>query len=152
MELSGRILENFEVITGYSYIDARYKEHTSYVYDSSPLNTPSHTFNAWGNYTFENKQLQGLSLGAGVYFIGERPINDWSRSVTHQGIVPNQKPFELKSYTLVNLQASYLITNNWEARVLVNNLFNELGYDAYRTSFINQINPQNFAGVLTYRF
>ena len=152
VELSGRILENFEVITGYSYIDARYKEHTSYVYDSSPLNTPSHTFNAWGNYTFENKQLQGLSLGAGVYFIGERPINDWSRSVTHQGIVPNQKPFELKSYTLVNLQASYLITKNWEARVLVNNLFNELGYDAYRTSFINQINPQNFAGVLTYRF
>lgn len=151
VELSGRVLKNFEVITGYSFIDAKYKEHTAYVYNSSPLNTPSHTFNAWGNYSFENN-LRGLSLGAGIYFIGERPINDWSRSVTHEGIVPDQKPFNLDSYTIVNFQVSYLFTKNWDVRLLANNAFNELGYDAYRTSYINQINPVNFAGILTYRF
>ena len=151
VELSGRVLKNFEVITGYSYIDAKYKDHTAFVYNSSPLNTPSHTFNAWGNYSFENT-LKGLSLGGGVYFIGERPMNDWSRTVTHEGIIPNQKPFDLESYTIVNFQASYMFTKNWDLRVLVNNAFNELGYDAYRTSYINQINPVNFAGIITYRF
>ncbi len=151
VELSGRILKNFEVITGYSYIDAKYKDHTAFVYNSSPLNTPSHTFNAWGNYSFENS-LKGFSLGGGVYYIGERPMNDWSRTATHEGIIPNQKPFDLESYTIVNFQASYVFTKNWDLRVLVNNAFNELGYDAYRTSYINQINPVNFAGIITYRF
>ena len=153
MELSGRILPNLELITGYSLIDAKYKEHTSYVYNSSPLNTPKHTFNAWANYSFVNNSLEGLSLGAGVYFIGERPMNDWSAGpITHEGIIPGQKPFDLKAYTTVNFQAGYAINKNWDVRVLVNNIFDELGYNAYRTSYINQIDPVNYAGILTYRF
>ena len=152
-ELSGRILPNLEVITGYSYIDAKYKEHTSYVYNSSPLNTPKHTFNAWANYTFVNNDLEGLSLAAGVYYIGDRPMNDWSSGpVTHEGIVPGQKPFDMKAYTVVNFQAGYAINRHWDVRVLVNNVFDEMGYNAYRTSYINQIDPVNYAGVLTYRF
>ncbi|AWG24655.1 TonB-dependent receptor [Flavobacterium kingsejongi] len=152
-ELSGRILPNLEVITGYSYIDAKYKEHTSYVYNSSPLNTPKHTFNAWANYTFVNNDLEGLSLAAGVYYIGDRPMNDWSSGpVTHEGIIPGQKPFDMKAYTVVNFQAGYAINRHWDVRVLVNNVFDEMGYNAYRTSYINQIDPVNYAGVLTYRF
>ncbi len=152
-ELSGRILSNLEVITGYSYIDARYKEHTSFVYDSSPLNTPSHTFNAWANYSFVNNVLEGLQVGAGIYYIGDRPMNDWSSgAVTHEGIVPGQRPFDLKGYSIVNLQLGYEITKHWNARLFVNNVFDELGYNAYRTSFINQIDPINYSAMLTYKF
>jgi len=152
VELSGRILDNLEVITGYSYIDAQYKEHTSYVYGSAPLNTPKHTFNVYANYSFK-KQLEGLSLGAGVYYTGERPINDWSSgAVTHEGIVPNQEPFYVDAYTQVNAQASYRFNKHWSARLLVNNVFNKIGYNAYRTTYINQTDPRNFAGVLTYNF
>ncbi len=152
VELSGRILENLEVITGYSYIDAQYKEHTSFVYGSSPLNTPKHTFNAYANYSFK-QQLEGLSVGAGVYYTGERPINDWSAgAVTHEGIVPNQKPFNVDAYTLVNAQVAYKFDQHWNFRVLLNNVFNEIGYNAYRTRFINQTDPRSFAGVLTYSF
>lgn len=153
VELTGRILPNLEVITGYSYIDAKYKEHTSYVYNSAPLNTPKHTFNAYINYTFEAGALENLSLGGGAYYTGERPINDWSAgAVTHQGIVPNQKPFNVDAYTLVNLQAAYRITQNWNVRLLANNIFDEIGYNAYRTSYINQTDPRNFAAVLQYNF
>lgn len=152
VELSGRVLENLQVITGYSYIDARYKEHTAYVYNSSPLNTPKHTFNAWANYTFTNTMLEGLSIGAGAYHIGTRPMNDWAHTPTHEGMIADQKPFDLKAYTIVNLQLGYAINNNWDIRLLANNLFDELGYNAYRTSSINQIDPINFSGVLTYRF
>ena len=152
VELSGRILDNLEVITGYSYIDAQYKEHTSFVYGSSPLNTPKHTFNAYANYSFK-QQLEGLSVGAGVYYTGERPINDWSAgAVTHEGIVPNQEPFNVDAYTQVNAQVAYKFNQNLNFRVLINNLFNEIGYNAYRTSYINQTDPRNFAGVLTYSF
>lgn len=152
VELSGRILENLEVITGYSYIDAQYKEHTSYVYGSAPLNTPKHTYNVYANYSFRNS-LEGLTFGGGVYFTGERPINDWSSgAVTHEGIVPNQKPFDVEAYTQVNLQAAYTFNNHWNFRVLANNIFDEIGYNAYRTRYINQTTPRNFAGVLTYNF
>lgn len=153
VELTGRVIPNLEVITGYAYIDAKYKEHTSYVYNSAPLNTPKHTFNAYINYNFPEGSLQNLSLGGGAYYTGERPINDWSAgAVTHEGIVPNQKPFNVAAYTLVNLQAGYRITPNWNARLLANNIFNEIGYNAYRTRYINQTDPRNFAAVLRYTF
>lgn len=153
VELTGRPLENLEVIAGYAYIDAQYKEHTSYVYGSAPLNTPKHTFNAYARYSFENNALEGLSLGAGAYYTGERPINDWSSgAVTHQGIVPGQKPFEVKAYTLVNFQAEYRFNKHWSLQFLMNNVFDTIGYNAYRTRYINQTEPRNFAGVLRYDF
>merc|ERR1711977_432521 len=49
IELTGRPLENLELIAGYAYIDADYKDHTSFVYNSAPLNTPEHTFNFYAN-------------------------------------------------------------------------------------------------------
>lgn len=153
VELTGRPLENLELIGGYAYIDAQYKEHTSYVYGSAPLNTPKHTFNAYANYSFRNNTLEGLSVGAGAYFTGERPINDWSSgAITHQGIVPGQKPFNVEAYTLVNFQAEYQFNQNWSFQFLLNNVFDKIGYNAYRTSYINQTDPRNFAGVLRYNF
>ena len=152
VEVSGRILDNLVVITGYSYIEVQYKEHTSYVYGSAPLNTPKHTFNAYVNYSFK-EQLEGLSIGSGIYYTGERPINDWSSgAVTHEGIVPNQKPFYVESYMQTNAQVAYQLNQHWSFRFLLNNVFNEIGYNAYRTSYINQTDPRNFAGVLTYNF
>lgn len=152
VELTGRPLPNLEVVAGYSYIDAQYKEHTSFVYGSAPLNTPKHTYNAYVNYWFKH-YLKGLSMGAGIYYTGDRPINDWSKGpVTHQGIVPGQEPFNVESYTMVNFQTSYRIDDNWSLQLVVNNVFDSIGYNAYRTSFINQTDPRSFAGVVRYSF
>lgn len=97
--------------------------------------------------------LEGLSIVAGAYFTGERPINDWSSGpVTHEGIVLGQKPFNVDVYTLVNFQAAYQFNKNWSLQFLLNNVFNKVGYNAYRTRFINQTDPRNFAGVLRYNF
>lgn len=153
VELTGRVLPNLEVITGYSYIDAKYKDHTSFVYNSAPLNTPKHTFNAYLNYTVTHGTFERLSLGGGVYYTGKRPINDWSSgAITHEGIVPGVKPFDVDAYTMVNLQASYPINPNWTLRVFANNIFDEIGYNAYRTRFINQTDPRNFAAAIQYHF
>src|SRR5690554_5216639 len=152
VELTGRVLKNLEIIAGYSYIDAQYKEHNSFVYGSAPLNTLKHTFNAYANYSFRHK-LDGLSIGAGAYYTGKRPVNDWSSgAITHEGIVPNQKPFDVDAYTLVNVQIGYQINQHWGVRVLLNNVFDEIGYNTYRTKYINQTDPRSIAGVLTYNF
>ncbi len=151
VELTGRPLNNLEVITGYSYIDAQYKKHNAYVRGSAPLNTPKHVFNMYANYHFKGK-LNGLSFGAGAYYTGKRPVNDYATRVTHEGIVPGQKPFNIKAFMLVNAQAEYKFNKHWEVRVLLNNLFDEIGYNAYRTDYINQIDPRSFYGIVNYRF
>ncbi len=151
VELIGRILPNLEVVAGYAHIDAQYKEHTSYFEGSAPLNTPRHTANGWVNYIVNQGALQGLNIGAGAYYISDRPINDWATTVTHEGIVPNQKPFEVEAYTVVNGYVGYYV-DNYGIRLLFNNIFDQIGYNAYRTSFINQIDPRSFAAVITYRF
>lgn len=153
VELTGRILPNFEIVTGYAYIDARYKEHTTFIPGSSPNNTPKHTFNAYANYTVQSGKLKTLSFGAGVYYLGERPYNDWTQDgVQYHAIDPNTRPWNNKAYTLVNAQLGYSFTKNWGARLLLNNMFDEVGYDAYRTNFIDRVAPRSFSGVLTYRF
>ncbi|QKX05680.1 TonB-dependent receptor [Aquimarina sp. TRL1] len=151
VELIGRVLPNLQLIAGYSYLDAKYKDHQAYYFNSRPLNTPEHTANAWARYSFENK-LEGLSLGVGAYYLGERPHNVWSRSYTHAGVEPGVKPFDLEAYTTVNIQASYRINEHFNIDFLVDNIFNETGFNAYRTAFINRINPATISTILTYRF
>lgn len=153
VEFTGRVLDNLELIAGYAFIDAQYKDHTSYVYGSAPLNTPKHTANAYVNYRFTDRIFNGLSIGAGVYYIGKRPVNDWSAgAVTHEGIVPGQEPFDIDAHTEVNLQVAYALNKHWNFRGIVNNLLNEIGYNAYRTRYINQTNPKNFSLAVEYNF
>ena len=65
----------------------------------------------------------------------------------------------LKAYSLLNAQVNYdfkHISNptlkNFNVRLLANNIMNTVGYDAYRTRFINRVNPRNFSVVIGYRF
>lgn len=127
------------------------KNHVSYYFNSSPINTPRHTANFWVRYNFQ-KYVKGLSLGAGAYYLGERPHNVWSRNYTHTGVVPGVRPFDLKAYTTVNVQASYKFNSKLSLDVFGNNVFNEIGYNAYRTVYLNRIQPASFGTVLRYKF
>jgi len=153
VELTGKVLPNLEVVAGYAYIDAQYQDHSTFVSGSSPNNTPKNTFNLYANYTFKNYALKGLNIGAGVYYLGERPYNDWTQDgVQYHAIDPNTAPWYNKAYTMVNAQVAYPVTKNIGIRLIANNIFDKVGYDAYRTNFIDRITPRNFSGVLTYKF
>lgn len=153
VELTGRPLPQLDVIAGYAYIDARYKDHTSFYFNSAPLNTPKHTYNIYLNYAVDRGTLSGLSFGAGAYYVGKRPVSDWSRVVDEaHGIQPGQKPFDVAAYTTVNAQAGYSFSTHWDVRVFVNNIFDEIGFNTYRTLYINQTDPRNVSAILTYRF
>ncbi|SFC91406.1 iron complex outermembrane recepter protein [Flexibacter flexilis DSM 6793] len=151
-ELTGRVLENFQVILGYAYLDAQYNSSPAYVEGSAPSNAPTHTANAWAYYTFDKGFAKGLSFGAGAYYVGERPTNEFTQKVIIHNTQPGVKPFNMEAYTTVNAQLGYSI-KNLTARVFFNNIFDVLGYNSYyRGGFINQINPRNVAVNLAYKF
>lgn len=151
-ELSGRVLDNLQVILGYAYLDAQYHNSPSYQNGSAPMNAPKHTANAWANYLVQEGKLKGFSAGLGIYYVGKRPVNDWSLRPDSHGSMFGLKPFDMPSYTTVNAQFSYAF-GNITTRLYVDNLFDALGYTSYyRGGFINQIDPRNFSAVITYRF
>jgi len=152
VELNGRILPNLQVMLGYAYLNARYDNSPSYVDGSAPMNAPEHTANAWGYYTVDRGVLKGLSVGVGAYYVGKRPVNEFSTSYDGHMYNPGVKPFDMPAYTTVNAQLAYSY-DKFTARVFFNNIFDELGYNSYyRGGYINQIDPRNFAGIVSYRF
>ncbi|MFD1143259.1 TonB-dependent siderophore receptor [Larkinella insperata] len=153
VELTGRVLTNLEAIIGYSYINAQYRNTVVNVEGSAPNNTPSHTYNAWLNYTVAKGPLKRLNIGAGLYYLGSRPYNDWTQvGYTTHGLDTSKEPWYNQAYTLLNAQLGYQFNQQWGLRVIANNLLDKVGYDAYRTSFIDKIQPRNFSGVVSYRF
>lgn len=152
VELNGRILDNLQVMLGYAYLKAKFEKSPSYVNGSAPMNAPKHTANAWLQYTLDKSPLKGLSIGVGTYYVGERPVNEYSLQPDVHGNVYGNKPFDMPAYFTVNAQLGYTY-KHVTARVFFNNIFDEIGYNSYfRGGYINQIDPRNFAGVVTYKF
>lgn len=151
-EVSGRILRNLEVVVGYAYLDAQYRNSPAYYEGSAPMNAPMHTANGWINYEVEKGALRGLSMGAGAYYVGSRPVNDYTYKVTHSNTTSNVKPFDMNAYTTVNLQLGYAY-KSLQLRAFCNNVFDALSYNSYyRGGYINPIDPRNFAASLAYTF
>jgi iron complex outermembrane receptor protein len=151
-ELNGRIFDNLTVMMGYAYLNARYKNSPSYVEGSAPMNAPDHTGNAWVQYGFTTGALRNLSLSAGIYYVGARPVNEYSNAYDGHTYNPGVEPFDMPAYTTVNAQVGYK-WNKVEARLYLNNLTNEIGLNSYfRGGYINQTDPRNAAFSLNYKF
>lgn len=157
IELIGKILPNLQVMTGWAYVDAQYKDSPSFVSGSAPINTPKHSANAWLNYKFNEGALTGLDVGAGVYYVGTRPVDDYKLKAAAGGHVngtqPDEKPFNMPEYTTVDAQIGYSFKNGLGLRGFFNNIFDSVGYNSYfRGGYIDQIQPRNFAVQVNYKF
>ena len=115
VELIGKILPNLQVMTGWAYVDAQYKDSPSFVNGSAPINTPKHSANAWLNYRFNQGILEGLDVGAGIYYVGKRPVDDYKQTYSNaanghvNGTLPGEKPFKMPDYTTVDAQLGYAL-------------------------------------------
>jgi len=157
IELIGRILPNLQVMSGWAYLDAQYQDSPAYINGSRPMNAPRNTANGWLNYKFDNGVLTGLDLGAGIYYVGKRPVDEWTQKTFTAGhlnsVRPGDKPFDMPEYTTVDAQAGYTLKNGLGLRVFFNNIFDSVGYSSYfRGGFIDQIQPRNFAAQINYKF
>lgn len=156
IELIGRILPNLQIMSGWALLNAKYQDSPSYVNGSSPMNAPKHTANAWLNYKFVGG-LRGLDVGAGIYYVGARPVDEWTQKSFTAGhvnsVLPGEKPFMMNEYTTVDAQVGYTLNNGLGIRVFLNNIFDAVGYNSYfRGGYIDQINPRNMAVQLNYKF
>ena len=158
VELIGRILPNLQIMTGWAYVDAQYQDSPSFVNGSAPINTPKNTANAWLNYRFDD-YLEGFDIGAGVYYVGTRPVDDYKQKYFNSGsghvngTQPDEKPFNMPDYTTVEAQVGYKFRNGLGVRVFFNNIFDAVGYNSYfRGGYIDQIQPRNFSAQLNYKF
>lgn len=157
IELIGKIISNLQVMTGWAYVDAQYKDSPSFVSGSAPINTPKHSANAWLNYKFNEGALTGLDVGAGVYYVGTRPVDDYKLKAVAGGHVngtqPDERPFNMPEYTTVDAQIGYSFKNGLGLRGFFNNIFDSVGYNSYfRGGYIDQIQPRNFAVQVNYKF
>lgn len=152
VEAIGRPLSNLQVVLGYAYLDAQYKDSPAYINGSAPMNAPKHTANGWLYYTVDRSALKGLSIGVGAYYIGSRPVGDYTQIVTHANTTPGVRPFDMAAYTTVNATLGYAY-KRVGINMVFNNIFNEMGYSSYyRGGFINPIDPFNLSATISYRF
>lgn len=158
VELIGKILPNLQIMTGWAYVDAQYQDSPSFVNGSAPINTPKHSANGWLNYKFNQGILEGLDIGAGIYYVGTRPVDDYKQKfIIAEGHVngtqPEEKPFNMPDYTTVDAQVGYKFKNGLGLRVFFNNIFDSVGYNSYfRGGYIDQIQPRNFSAQINYKF
>lgn len=154
VEVSGRPLPNLQVMLGYAYLDARYENSPAYMDGSRPMNAPYNTANAWVQYKFQNTNsfVDGLSLSAGVYYVGDRPVNEYTKKTAVHNTTPGVKPFLMPDYTTVNAQVAYAF-KRFDVRLFINNITDQIGYNSYyRGGYINQTDPFNMAGQIVYKF
>lgn len=71
LEAAMKLTENFDLVAGYSYIDAEITKSNNGDEGNVPVGVAEHMASAWGNYTFTSGTFDGLELGAGARYLGE---------------------------------------------------------------------------------
>lgn len=152
VELAGRPFSELQIMLGYAYLDAFYEDSPAYMDGSAPSNAPKNTANAWVQYRFSKTALKGFSAGLGVYYVGDRPANEYTKITAVHNTVPGLKYFDMPAYTTLNAQLGYQM-NKLDFKVFFNNITDAIGYNSYyRGGFINQIDPFNISAQLTFKF
>ncbi|WP_183753716.1 TonB-dependent siderophore receptor [Pseudochelatococcus contaminans] len=123
------LFDGLNVIAAYTFVDAKVtKDNNLNTVGRTPVGVPKHSASLWGHYTLSQGPLRGLSLGAGVRYIGVTPGDStgWF-SVTGYPPVRATVP----AYTLVDAMLSYDLgarfdeLKGFNVAVNANNLFDK---------------------------
>ena len=109
LDVTGEILPGWKVIASYAYIDAEVTEDNIIPEGNRIFNTPEHSASLWTTYEIQEGNLEGLGVGLGFNFVGQRA-----------GDLDNS--FELESYFITNAALSYR-RDNWRTALNFRNLF-----------------------------
>ena len=155
LDITGNPTENLSIIGGISYNNSVYldtPEDFGYVENQRLVRTPATTANASVFYKF-TRQLKGLKVGAGAYYIGDR-LAGWNdtKSGANSLQVRNgiSRTFELKDYVTVNATVGY-DWNKFSIQGKVGNLFDTENFNVHENYSVNPITPRNYYFTLTYK-
>lgn len=148
LDIVGNVLPNLSLIATYAYNYARLEgantgADTTYNTMQKP-NSPKNQGSLWAKYQFTQGLVNGLGLGAGAYYVGERTFGFQGQ----QNIAPSEGP----AYTLLNAAVYYRIKQIL-LQLNMNNLTNKThwvgGYDSSR---LYPGSPRTWLVSLTYDF
>ncbi|WP_345830595.1 ferrichrome porin FhuA [Erwinia sp. HDF1-3R] len=146
LEAKAAVNENVNVTAAYTYTDAEYT-HDTLLKGKTPVEVPKNMASLWADYTFHETALSGLTLGAGVRYIGE------SKSLYSS----TNENFTVASYTTVDALVKYDLGRfgmpGSSIGVNVSNLFNR-NYVAscYRDYACYWGAEREIVGTATFRF
>jgi iron complex outermembrane receptor protein len=149
---NGSFSRNFYFNTGYSYNYIRFT-HTpgtkgSNVEGEKLVNAPMNTANATLFYTFTNKSLRGLKIGATGFYTGSRYggyNNTIGQSILGSRIVP------LTGFATLDLSAGYSY-KRVSLQCKLSNIFNSLNYLVHDNYSITPIAPRALTVTASYKF
>ena len=128
LDLIGEIQPGWNIIASYAYIDSEITEDNNPDFIGSRFpNIPENSAGLWTTYEIQQGDLEGLGLGIGFNYVGER-----------RGGLPNS--FEVDSYFLTNA-ALFYNRQNWQLRLNFNNLFDVDFIETVDTSTVRGIFP-----------
>ena len=99
LEAKAAVNANVNVTAAYTYTDAEYT-HDTLLKGRTPVQVPKNMASLWADYTFHETALSGVTLGAGVRYVGE------SKGLYSTGSNINQN-FNVASYTTVDAMVKY---------------------------------------------
>jgi iron complex outermembrane receptor protein len=153
VDITGNPTKYLSIIGGFSYNHSVYKDTpdlpSSYVEDQRLVRTPATTANLSVFYKFGEK-LQGLKVGAGVYYVGSRFAgwNDTKATLASRNNVTRM--FEVDSFTTTSFSVGY----DWKKFSIqgkLNNIFDTKSFNVHENYSVNPITPRNFYFTLTYK-
>jgi iron complex outermembrane receptor protein len=147
-------------ITGYSYNNTAYTKSTLYENGSRLRYNPAHTANLSLFYNFgqvfaTSNFLKGLTAGVTTYYVGDRLAGRNPRLVNPADGKPwpttdANKYIAVPNYFLFDASLGYGY-GNFQLRVKMANLLDELSYNLHDDNSVNPIAPRNFSATLSYK-
>jgi len=124
-DLIGEPLPGWNIIANYAYTDALISQDNNFDAGTRLQNVPRHSANLWTSYEIQSGALEGLGLGAGISFVGDR--NGSTR-----------RPFVVPAYTRTDAAIFYR-RDGFNAQLNFENLFDIRYFEGARDQ--NRVNP-----------
>lgn len=143
VDLTGRVTDDLSLIATYAYTDAMILKGVNA--GNRLWNVPRNAGSLWAKYDFQQEAVRGLSIGAGVYFQGQK-----------EGDTANS--FELPGYGRVDALIKYQLPIKKAKTTLQFNVENLLDHRYYASTvgwsptFINPGAPRSFMGSVKVEF
>ncbi|WP_333609840.1 ferrichrome porin FhuA [Pantoea piersonii] len=103
LEAKAAVNANIDLTAAYTYTDAEYT-HDTQLKGRTPVQVPKHMASLWADYTFHETALSGVTVGAGVRYVGES--KGLYEENERNGANSNQN-FDVAGYTTVDATLKY---------------------------------------------
>jgi iron complex outermembrane receptor protein len=144
IDVTGKITDGLSLIGTYAYTDAEITKGNNA--GNRLWNVPKSAGSLWAKYDLQQQIVRGLSVGAGIYFQGQKE-GDTSNS------------FELPGYGRLDALVKYRLPNITKAKTTLQfNIENLLDHKYYASTvgwspaFVNPGQPRTFMGSIKVEF